>query len=205
MTEKQFMTIVTVLKSAYPDQRLISTNEAFNTWYEMLKDIPYEELSQAVQLYIQTEKFTPTIAGIREKVMSLRPMERSNLEAWGMVRDAVTRSGYGYQEEYMKLPPDIQKAVGVAENLRDWSQVDMNTLDTVIQSQFLKSYHIVQNRMSEAHRTAPNVSQRIADLQQRILLPKPEKEPVKEAKVPIDPGIQRKLDETYEKLRRIPR
>jgi len=28
---------------------------------------------------------------------------------------------------------------------------------------------------------------------------------VKEEKVPIDPGIQRKLDETYEKLRRIPR
>ena len=205
MELKEFAVLVKAMKSVYADPRFIADDDAMKTWYAMLKDIPYDELSYAVQVYMQTEKFTPTIAGIREKVMSLRPMERSNLEAWGIVRDAVTRSGYGYQDEYMKLPPDIQKAVGIAENLRDWSQVDMNTLDTVIQSQFLKSYQVVQNRMSEAHRTAPNVSQRIADLQQRILLPKPEEEPVREEKVPIDPGIQRKLDETYERLRRVKR
>jgi hypothetical protein len=146
ITEQQFMTIVAVLKSAYPNQNLLSTNEAFNAWYSMLNDLTYEELSEAVKAYIQTVPFTPTIAGIRQKLVDLQPEGLNPQEAWGMVRNAVSRSGYYYNEEFAKLPREVRKAVGTAENLRDWSQIETGTLDTVVYRQFLKNYATVQNR-----------------------------------------------------------
>lgn len=206
ITEEQFRTLVKAMKSVYRDPSFIANNEAFNTWFAMLNDLEYESLSQAIKVWMQTEEKIPTIAGLRSKVKDLRPMERTPLEAWGIVRDAVTRSGYGYQEEYMKLPKDIQKAVGCAENLQNWSQLDVGELDTVIQSQFLKNYAIVQKRMDESQRTSPEVAARLADLQQRVLLPTPnDRPPVKPEKVPLPPGLQEKLDKTYEFLGRVPR
>lgn len=204
LTLKEFAILVKAMKAVYADPRFIADDDAMKTWYAMLCDIPYAELSEAIKVYMQTEPYTPTIAGIRSKVKDLRPMEKTPLEAWGIVRDAVTRSGYGYQEEYIKLSPDIQKAVGCAENLQNWSQLNVGELDTVIQSQFLKAYSIVQKRMDESRRTSPEVAARLADLQQRVLLPTPkDAHTPKQEKEPLSPDIQKRLDRTYQMLGRV--
>ena len=176
ITEQQFMTIVAVLKSAYPNQNLLSTNEAYNAWYSMLNDLTYEQLSEAVKAYIQTEVYTPTIAGIRNKVVELQPEGLNPQEAWGMVRNAVSRSGYYYAEEFEKLPKEVQKAVGIAENLRDWSQIEVGTLDTVVYSQFLKNYSVVQKRgrfmnqlsAESREKLIRNTKERLAELRNEV-------------------------------------
>jgi len=146
VTQEQFRILVKAMKAVYSDPKFIADNDAFMTWYAMLNDLTYEQLSEAIKAYMQTEVFIPTIAGIRNKVVELQPEGLNPQEAWGMVRNAVSRSGYYYAEEFEKLPKEVQKAVGVAENLRDWSQIEMSTLDTVVYSQFLKNYSTVQKR-----------------------------------------------------------
>jgi hypothetical protein len=53
---------------------------------------------------------------------------------------------YGYKQEFEKLPPPVQKAVGSAEQLRDWSMMDEETFQSVIGSNFKKTFKVVEER-----------------------------------------------------------
>lgn len=195
LKQEQFKILVSAMKSAFPDPGFIPTNESYNTWFYMLNDIPYDTLSKAVKLYIQTEKKPPTIADLRQKVKDLEPMGMTELEAWGMVSKALSRSIYHYQSEYDDLPPDIQKAVGKAENLREWATMDTETVQSVVQSQFLRSYRTVSKRMDNAGK----ISEDLADI-----LRLPVKERTVVSLPPPPPKTEPTMSaETEEKLRKL--
>lgn len=93
-----------------------SHQDAFNVWFELLKDIPYQQANVAIQKYMLTEKFPPTIADIREKatqIVESVDSSISELEAWSLVRKAVRNSGYHSVEEFEKtaggLPESCRK------------------------------------------------------------------------------------------------
>ncbi len=200
MVMDEFLVLVKAMKAVWTDPKFIPDKDAVQTWYAILSDIPYEQASMALRTYMETENRTPTPADLRRKVGNLAPMGMTALEAWGIVRDAITRSGYYYNEEYTKLAPPIQKAVGCPENLRDWSQIETATLDTVIQSQFIKNYGVVQKRTDDAKITSPEVSARLGVLQQRILNP-PQREALPEPKsCDFTPTMESRLNDLYRKL-----
>lgn len=199
LTEDNFKRLVSALKAAFPDPKLIPNNEAFNTWFFMLKDISYEDLSRAVKLYIQTESKIPTIADLRQKVKDLEPMGMTELEAWGLVSRALKNSAYHYESEFEDLPPEIQKAVGRAENLKEWALMDSETVGSVIQSQFLRSYRVVAKRTDDATKIS-------RDLAEILKLPVSERKtvqlppPPKKTEPTMSEDTQRKLTQLYEKL-----
>lgn len=147
MTKDEFKLIAAGLRSVYRKDKLLDTPEAFNIWYELLKDLDYQKVSEATQVYMMHEHFPPVPADIRKKVFELTNIgtELSEGEAWGMVRQAISRSSYGYAYEFSMLPEDIQKAVGTDKQLQIWAR-DENFQESVVQSQFLRSYRIVKDR-----------------------------------------------------------
>ena len=201
LTANEFRVIATVLKSAYSDTRFMATEEVYNTWYQMLCDIDFESLKNAVKAYIQTEVFTPTIAGIRAKVKEIEPEEDNFNEAWGLVRKALSRSGYYWEEEYARLPEKVQKAVGHAENLREWSQMEADVVDGVIYSQFIKSYTATMKRSGFIDRLSEDIAQRLA-----IQAEQPKQRPQivdkrKDAEITnFPPHIRSRLTELYRRL-----
>lgn len=71
MTREEFKTLVKGMKAVYAQPTFIPDQDAFNVWFELLKDIPYQQVNVAIQKYMLTEKFPPTIADIREKAMQI--------------------------------------------------------------------------------------------------------------------------------------
>lgn len=67
MTREEFKTLVKGMKAVYAQPTFIPDQDAFNVWFELLKDIPYQQANVAIQKYMLTEKFPPTIADIRER------------------------------------------------------------------------------------------------------------------------------------------
>lgn len=53
---------------------------------------------------------------------------------------ALRNSLYNSDDEYRKLPQVIQRIVGSPSVLREWAQSDINELQTVIASNFQRSY-----------------------------------------------------------------
>lgn len=92
--EKKFINLMKGLKAAYTSAAFLPDDKAVKVWYAMLKDLPLDALSLAVQKHIATEKFPPTIAELRAHCADIICADLDDwTEAWSKVLDVV--SGYG--------------------------------------------------------------------------------------------------------------
>ena len=64
-----------------------------------------------------------------------------------MPKSASQDSRYGYEEEYAKLPPVLQRFLGSPYALHDLADMDVQTLNTVYHGQFLKQIPTIEARM----------------------------------------------------------
>ncbi len=139
--------LMTVLQTAYPQFYARKSNEemndAINLYMDMFQDEPAELVAMAVKALIKTRTSTwpPSIGEINEKIMQIsQPEEMTEQEAWGYVAKALRNSSYNSAEEYEKLPPVVQRLVGSPNQLREWAQMDSDTVNSVVASNFQRSY-----------------------------------------------------------------
>ena len=139
MTLGEFNDLVMTMKSLYSDTRFIPDELAMNVWYDLLKDLTYEQARAAVRKHMLTSKFPPTVAEIRTLVLeNVGECEMSPLAAWALVERAIRNGIYGAEEEFAKLPEVVQKAVGRPEILKEWALMDIDTVQSVEQSHFIR-------------------------------------------------------------------
>ena len=74
-----------------------------------------------------------------------------------MVYKAICNSAYNSVEEFNKLPVEIQRAVGSAEMLKAWSLLDIEQVQTVIQSNVMRSYKVASKQKKEYEVLPENV------------------------------------------------
>lgn len=157
-TKDEFMQLVAVLRAAYSSEKFMPDKQSALVWYEMLKDIDYPVLMQGCYKLIQSSPYPPTIADIRASCASLQTVERlTDLEAWALVRKALGNGTYGAEQEFAKLPPLVQKAVGSPANIREMAQADMDSVATVFQSQFLRAYRTETQRAADMAKLSPKL------------------------------------------------
>lgn len=147
MTYDETLTIMSVLKAAYPnyykDMRRSDADAIVSLWVEMFKDDPVEIVAVAVKAHIATDKkgFPPHIGAIKEAIVKLKTSdEMTELEAWALVNKATQNSTWNAKEEFDKLPPVIQRLVGSPNQLREWAMMDSATVNSVVASNFQRSY-----------------------------------------------------------------
>lgn len=147
MNKQETLKIMAVLKVAYPNfyhnASLEESAAAVNLWASLFVDDPYELVEAAVKSHIASDikGFPPHIGAIKEAIRRLQnPYELSEMEAWGAIKQALRNSGYHSEEEFEKLPKQVQRLVGSPSQLREWAMMDIEELGTVVQSNFMRSY-----------------------------------------------------------------
>ena len=177
MTDKEFMVIVKGLKAVYSDPKFLADDDAIEVWYGLLCDLPYSVLSAATQKYMMQSEYPPTIAGLRKKAAEITaPIQEdmSELEAWSLVRKALSNSGYNAEAEFDKLPELCQKAVGNSANLREMALMDIDTVNSVEQSHFIRSYRATLDRKRADAQVAPDVTRLIDRMRAQGIAAEPE-------------------------------
>lgn len=152
MTRGETAKIMTVIQAAYPNYRPVDKTTTVDTWTIMLENYTYRQVEAALKAYIQTDisGFAPAIGQVIATINRLHAPEALNdMEAWALVSRALRNGYYGAEAEFEKLPPLVQRAVGCPDNLRHWSQADLSSIETVIQSNFLRTYRIIVQREQE--------------------------------------------------------
>lgn len=165
MNREETLTIMGVLKAAYPNYyRDMSRRDAegiVDLWQAMFADEPLELVAAAVKTHIAGDRkgYPPHIGVIKDAIVRLtKPPElsMSEMEAWALVRKAIhgaSMEGWsrvwrnGVQDQrtsaerhFEALPPLVRRVVGNPNQLAEWERVDSQQIDTVIQSNFLRSW-----------------------------------------------------------------
>lgn len=158
MERDQFKTLVKGMKAVYSDPKFIADKDAFDVWYSLLQDLDYDISSLAIQKYMMSNRFPPTIADIREHYNSFTTTQELNeMEAWSIVSKAIRNSVYHSVDEYSKLPTLVQRAVGQHEQLRIWA-LDEEYNESVVSSNFMRSYRMEIAREREISKMPKSIS-----------------------------------------------
>lgn len=170
MNKDEFKVIIKAMKSVYTDPKFLPDADAWNVWFALLGDLPYAQVNIAVQKYMLTEKFPPTIADIRSaaiEVIDDSETDMSELEAWAYVRKAMSNSLYNSQSEFNRLPMACQKAVGDPSVLKDWAMADEMKL-TQIEQRFAYAYRSAVERIKQDAKMPPAIKKQISELTSHI-------------------------------------
>lgn len=178
MNKTESAAIMAILQAAFPAfYRNISQADAkmaVNLWAEMFADDDAQQVAAAVKCIIATqiEGFPPTIGAVKEKLRELKnPSAMTAQEGWAWA----TKAAQG-NAKWDELPEPVKKAIGSQLVLREWQfNTDTEAFNTVVYSQFVKSFNICQAREAEAAKLPPSVRQMITSVADRMKLSAPER------------------------------
>lgn len=160
MTREETVKIIRIMCDCYPNYKPNNLSETVDVWQMMLDEYSYNQVSIALKAYVtsDTSGFAPSVGEIVAKIQTIsQPQELDGMAAWGLVSKALRNGTYGAVEEFNKLPPLVRQAVGIPGNLKNWATSDYQTIETVIQSNFLRTYEVIVKRANEINRMPDNI------------------------------------------------
>lgn len=94
INKKEFTIFASALRTYYPKEKLIPNEQAMGLWYNQLKDIPYKLAEVVLNKWVATNKWSPSIADIREQATELTSEEVK--KDWGEAWNEVIRNIHYY-------------------------------------------------------------------------------------------------------------
>ncbi len=165
MTKQETLDLLTVMQAAYPNfykgMNRQQADAVVNLWATMFAEEPAQIVAMAVKAHIasDTKGFPPHIGAIKEaigKLLQPKEMEMSELEAWNLVRRAIkgasmadctrtmltdgTMSPPTAVVQFNRLPKILQQLVGDPNQLALWEALPNDEINTIIQSNFMRSW-----------------------------------------------------------------
>ena len=128
----------------------------------------------AVKAHIATDAkgYPPHIGAIKAAIRKItQPDEMSEMEAWGYVSRALRNSSYNSIKEFERLPPVVRRIVGAPSQLREWAAMDSDTVQSVVQSNFMRSYRARSQSEQEYLALPAEVKETMAQLADSMSLP----------------------------------
>lgn len=142
MTREEIQDFLAMIQAAYPNFNPPSKTAAVNAWTLALEEYEEKSVHTAFKLYMQTNTsgFAPVPGQIIDNIHTMTQLQELNeMEAWSLVYKAICNSTYNSVSEFEKLPPLVQKAVGLPDSLREWAMTE-NLNHEVVMSNFQRTY-----------------------------------------------------------------
>lgn len=113
MTKQEFAVFAAALRTYYPKESILPNQQAMELWYQELQDIPNEVATAALRRYVATNKWSPSIAEIREMTVNVTQGDDMTWgEAWEKALKAVHIYGYYRAKEALdSLDPLTRRCV----------------------------------------------------------------------------------------------
>lgn len=152
----EFAQVWGVLALAYPnwarERDAAALKETLRLYWQLLSDIPMEQLKQAALRHIAASRFFPTVAELRESTATLlQAPAQTALEAWGEVTGAMSDARYYVYADHCNVPEFANPITNRLVASMGWR--NLCNSDNVIadRARFTAAYDtLVQRQQSEA-------------------------------------------------------
>lgn len=163
MTIKEFGYISDLIKETYAKEQILRTKEAMEIWYEMLKDLPFEPVIVGLKKWFATEKWSPTIADIREMAVSVSTGDMPDWsQGWSEVQTAIRR--YGYMQETKALASMSPQTAEAVKRI-GWQAICESENPETLRAQFRQIFELTDARAKEQAVLPESVKSAISQFQ----------------------------------------
>ena len=174
MEKADVQKLLTLIQAEYPqsfakmDDRQMALK--MDLWAKEFKNDDSMIVFAAARTLMGTAReYAPNSGQIREKMRELTEVRSlDEQQAWALVSKACSNGFYGYREEFAKLPPEVQRAVGRPEQLKEWAVMDVDTVQSVVASNFMRSYRTGIEREKEMARIPKDVQMLLRDVSGKL-------------------------------------
>lgn len=178
MNKDETIAILRILKISYPqfykDMKKEDAEDTISIWTMMFENDEPKIVTEAVKALIITNKFPPTIADVKEKINLITQNESSvmtEMEAWNIVYKSIKYANYGSEQAFNEFPEIIKKLVGSPQQLREWAIMDADTVKSVVQSNFMRSFKVRQTRDLQLQALPESTKKLIQGLSEKLSMP----------------------------------
>lgn len=173
MTREETKKLLMTIRAIYPNFNVKPEEMTFtlNAWQMMLEEYPAQVVSAALQIYVKTNNtgFAPSVSQIIGCMHKPSEIEQlSEGEAWAMVKKAIQDGNYHSEERFNELPPLVQRAIGGAAMIRQWAQTDSDEVNTVIMSNFQRTYRAVLSKQDFNNKVPEQISDIVKGLADKL-------------------------------------
>jgi hypothetical protein len=168
MTRDETKELLMMIRAIYPNFNVkpAEMTPTVNAWHMMLEEYPATAAVAALKVYTRTNDsgFAPSVSQLIAAMY--KPAENKQLtegDAWNLVKRALQDSTYHAVDRFLELPETVQKAVGSANMLQQWAMSDSNEVNTVIMSNFQRTYRAVVERESFSNKIPPQLMKELAE------------------------------------------
>lgn len=153
MSRDEVKQLLMRVQASYPNWKpQPNIQMVIDVWNEYLEEYDYKVILAALNTYITTDTsgFAPSVGQVIQKLKAYQDRdELSEMQVWSLIKKAVSNSGYHAMQEYETLPPILQKVVGSPQNLKEWAMMDINSFESVVHSNVLRTYRTVRQQEIE--------------------------------------------------------
>ena len=169
MTREEIKTLMKYFQTVYPGfYQGSNQTQVVDVWFDAFGEYDTKIVQLAAKNYVKTNEFAPTIAGIMKQIRQISKTE-TETDLWALIQKAASNGIYNSAEEFEKLPPECQSFVGSADALKELSQIDMATMETVVKGQFLKRVESIQSHQEVQKGLPAEVRQAISAAKMKLL------------------------------------
>ena len=127
MTKTEFAKITAAINTYYPKDKPFPNAASMQLWYEEFKDLPYEAVAMALRRHVNVSKWCPTIAELKEAMVTNVAGEDDWGEHWKAAVKAIQRFGVYQEAEALAsmdpLTSQIVKRLGYKDLCRSENQM----------------------------------------------------------------------------------
>ena len=165
MTRDEFANLTKALKTYYPRDNMLPNMEAMELWYRDLADIPYTVAEAALRKYVSTNKFSPTIADIREMAVTVSVGEKPLWsDGWDQTLKAIRKYGSYNPAAAMESLDDITR-----QTVQRLGYLELCRSENIMadRANFRMIFEQIADRKHKSDQLSPSLSQLISGLQER--------------------------------------
>jgi len=163
MDKKEFSMFAMALRTYYPKEQILPNQQAMELWYRELQDIPYTVAEAGLRKWVSTNKWSPSIAEIREMTSTVQHGDIADWgEGWEQVIMAIRRYGsYRIPEAMESFDPITRQCV---ERL-GFRNICMSENIAADRANFRMMYEQIANRQKADNQMSVPLRQLISQIQ----------------------------------------